>query len=100
MWTESTKCSVFPLAWLIYTHTFLYPYIHNEVWFFEFACPCANGSGDGFHFVLGMCIEPFVDLLIDELEGIAGELAVEAFDMDGTGACGVWSSVPVVFVFD
>lgn len=47
-----------------------------------------------------MGVEPFVDLLIDELERVAGEFAVEAFDMDSTGAVGVWGALPAVFVPD
>jgi len=49
---------------------------------------------------LGVRVEPFIDLLIEELERVAGELAMEAFDMDRPGAGGVWGAIPRVLVFD
>ncbi len=74
------------------------PDIDDHVWFFGLAGPGAYGGGDELDFVLWVCIEPFIYLLIDELERVAGELAVETFDMDRACAVGVWCSLPVVFV--
>lgn len=70
------------------------PDLDDEVGFFDFADPVADGDGDVLHFVVGVGVEPLVDLFVEELEAFGGEAAVEGADVGRAGAGDVGGAFP------